>query len=68
MRPQAHHVLWALKARGKRGITSREALRLLGCARLASRIHDLRDEGYSISVETVKVGNGAHVSRYRLAK
>jgi hypothetical protein len=66
MRPQCKEVLHILRMMPRTGITSKDALRMIGCARLASRIHDLRDEGYKISVETVKVRHGVHVARYRL--
>ena len=37
------------------GITQREALETFGCARLASRIFDLRQRGYSIkSIPIIK--------------
>ncbi len=48
-------------------LTSLEALRLFGCMRLASRIHDLRERGENIIVENIKLGNGKHVAQYRLA-
>ena len=48
-------------------LTSLEALRLFGCMRLASRIHDLRERGENIIVEKIKLGNGKHVAQYRLA-
>ena len=38
-------------------ITSLEAMRDLGVYRLASRIHDLRNKGYGIEVDTAKVAN-----------
>jgi hypothetical protein len=65
MKPQSREVLQLLKRRQGYGITSKDALERIGCARLASRIYELREEGYSIAVETVKAG-GAHVARYRL--
>ena len=51
-------------------ITQMKALRELGIMRLASRISDLREQGYAITTEmiTVKAKNGrkASVARYRL--
>ena len=48
-------------------ITQRDALRF-GCARLASRICDLRAAGYEIQTETVKVknrdGSNSYVASY----
>lgn len=52
------------------GITQLEALRDLGCMRLASRISDLRKEGHVIKSERVAVknrfGETCHIKRYRL--
>ena len=51
-------------------ITQLEALRDLGCMRLASRISDLKRMGYNILSDTITVknryGNNCHVKRYRL--
>lgn len=51
-------------------ITQFEAIGELGVLRLASRIHDLKDAGYSIRGETVTVRNRynekCRVKRYRL--
>lgn len=38
-------------------ITTLEAFRELGITRLASRIHDLKEAGFSIERESVKVHN-----------
>lgn len=38
-------------------ITTLEAIRELGITRLASRIHDLREAGYCIEKENIKVHN-----------
>ena len=52
-------------------ITPKEAERL-GCMRLASRICDLRKQGYAIKVERVKVkkrnGRTTSIARYSLAE
>lgn len=51
-------------------ITQLEALRDLGCMRLASRISDLKRMGYKITSETETVknrfGDNCHIKRYRL--
>jgi hypothetical protein len=51
-------------------ITQLEALQELGCMRLASRISDLRKQGYPIKSDTVPVMNRynevCHIKRYRL--
>lgn len=49
-------------------ITSLEALRLFGCMRLASRIHDLRDRGENIIVERTTTKSGKRVAQYRLVQ
>ena len=52
-------------------ITQRQALRYCGCARLASRICDLRKAGHNIVSERIKVqkrdGSFAFVARYTLS-
>lgn len=54
------------------GITQLEALRDLGVMRLASRISDLKKQGYEITstVETVKnrFGGTCHIKRYQIKK
>ena len=56
----------------KMGITPLQAMERFGCMRLSGRIHDLREMGYDISSEIVKVrnryGDTCHVSRYKLVK
>lgn len=49
-------------------ITSLEALRLFGCMRLASRIHDLRERGLNINACKIKTETGKYVTEYVLAK
>jgi hypothetical protein len=54
------------------GITQLEALRDLGCMRLASRISDLRRRGYIIKSERVAVknryGEKSYIKRYSLGE
>ena len=53
-------------------ITQIEALRDIGCMRLASRISDLRSMGYPITstVEAVKnrYGEKCHIKRYKMER
>lgn len=66
---QCEMILAYMKENG--GITARQALIDLGCMRLASRIHDLRAQGYKIATEFVKVKgrNGtAVVAKYTLER
>jgi hypothetical protein len=53
-------------------ITQLEALRDLGVMRLASRVSDLRSQGYNIVSERESVknryGETCHIKRYRLEK
>lgn len=49
-------------------ITSLEALHLFGCFRLAARIKELRDEGYSIETEIEQHENGSHARYIMLQK
>lgn len=54
------------------GITQLEALRDLGCMRLASRVSDLRRRGYNITSERVAVknryGEKSYIKRYCLGE
>lgn len=49
-------------------LTSLEALRLFGCMRLASRIHDLRERGMEINACRIKTSTGKYVTEYVLSK
>jgi len=49
-----------------RSITSLEALKLYGCFRLASRIHDLRKAGVDVKVGEHITEGGKKVARYYL--
>ena len=49
-------------------LTSLEALRMFGCMRLASRIHDLRERGLNINACKIKTETGKYVTEYVLAK
>lgn len=54
-----------------RGLTQMQALEKFGCARLASRIADLRADGMDIKTDMipVKTRDGkAYVARYKLVK
>ena len=48
-------------------ITSLQALNMFGCLRLASRISDLRSEGFPIAKEMIEV-NGKRVAQYWLQR
>lgn len=65
---QAERVLWYIENYGS--ITQYEALQDLGCLRLASRISDLKKQGYLIQSEMVAVKNrfdeNCYVKRYSL--
>lgn len=66
---QAHRVLDYLDENGS--ITQLEALQELGVMRLASRISDLRKQGYPIKSDVVAVknrfGESCYIKRYSLA-
>ena len=49
-------------------ITAIEALRLFGCFRLTSRIHDLTKRGVAISRKYIITNNGKRVMQYSLAQ
>lgn len=67
-RTQAQRVLDYMERFG--GITQFEAIRDLGCMRLASRISDLKKQGFPIRSETVTVqnrfGENCYIKRYAL--
>lgn len=65
---QCERVLQYMKDWGS--ITTREAFNDLGCARLASRIHDLEQQGHRINRETMhtenRYGEKTHYTKYSL--
>ncbi len=65
---QTERILQYMKRNG--AITPLDALREIGCMRLASRISDLRHEGYQIRSDLICVKNTAgekvHFAQYRL--
>ena len=48
-------------------ITELQALNMFGCLRLASRINDLKNDGFPIAKEMIKV-NGKRVAQYWLQR
>lgn len=63
---QAERVLWYIREHGS--ITQIEALNKLGVMRLASRVSDLRRQGFKITGKMVTVknrwGEDCHVKQY----
>ena len=49
-------------------LTSWDAIRMWGCTRLASRIHDLRDRGLNIKVDMRPLADGTRIAVYTLEK
>jgi hypothetical protein len=47
-------------------LTPLEALESFGCFRLASRIHDLKEDGWPITCDRLDVGNNKRVGHYHL--
>lgn len=45
-------------------ITAFEALKLYGCFRLASRMHELKESGYPFMKEMVKLDSGRSIACY----
>lgn len=45
-------------------ITSLEALARFNCLRLSARIKDLRDKGYRVCSQMIKLKNGKRVKQY----
>ena len=48
-------------------LTPLQALEMFGCFRLAARIKELKDSGYSINTHKLKLPNGKSVASYRMA-
>ena len=46
-------------------ITSLEALDILKCFRLASRINELKQEGYPVTKQMIRLDSGKYVAEYR---
>jgi len=65
MKPQCLAVLQHLQTRGS--ITQREALRMYGISRLASRISDLKEMGYDIG-KIMKTSVNRYGDRVRFAR
>lgn len=55
------------RLRSGKNLTVSEAVSRLGILRLAARIHELREEGFPIYTNRVKVRGGRKVTAYRLA-
>ena len=49
-----------------KSLTQMEALYRFGCFRLASRINEIRNEGWYVLTEKIKLPNGKIVACYRL--
>lgn len=68
MKTQSEMILEYLQS--GRTLTQLEALNRFGCARLASRIHELREDGHNIATRSITVdrahGGKANVTEYRL--
>jgi hypothetical protein len=65
---QTDQVLALLRRRGDAGITALDALDEVGSFRLAARIADLHELGFSISSEMETRPNGKRIARYRLVE
>lgn len=49
-----------------KSLTQLEALYKFGCMRLASRINDLRNDGWGVLTESIKLNSGKIVACYRM--
>ncbi len=63
---QNQKVLDLLRQAGSRGITPLDGFELAHSWRLAARIHELRELGYTIETTVERTPGGAKVARYRL--
>lgn len=48
-------------------LTQLEALNLYGCFRLASRIHDLKEDRWPIIKDIVHTDSGKRIAKYRMS-
>ena len=62
---QCENILHHMKLHGS--ITEMEALNRYGCFRLASRINDLKRQGYIIQAKAIKTATGKTISEYSMA-
>jgi hypothetical protein len=49
-------------------LTQMQALERFQCFRLASRVNDLRNRGYSIEMHKIRTNSGKMVGEYKLVK
>lgn len=47
-------------------LTAIESLSMFGCFRLPARIDNLRQEGYKIETEMIRLENGKRIGRYSM--
>lgn len=63
---QAQQVLALLRLNGTQGLTALVALERIGCFRLASRVHELVEDGHDIRSEMITLPTGKRVARYTI--
>lgn len=66
MKPATESVLRLLRVRGAEGLTEAESTNILACRRLAARVWELRQAGYTVDAVPERAPNGAVYSRYYL--
>ena len=66
MKPMTEEILQLLDAREDHGITALDALREVGCMRLAARIWEIKQEGIPITRKIEATPNGRLIARYTL--
>lgn len=65
---QAQQLLELLRERGEAGVTPLVALERIGSFRLAARVWDLTQAGYTIETHKVTTAGGARVACYVLVE
>lgn len=65
MKPQTKQVLRYLEKHAS--ITPMDAIRELGCMRLAARVRELKQAGYDVRSTTVRMAGGKTFAKYELA-
>lgn len=67
MKPGTARVLDLLRAR-PHGVTAIDALSSAGSFRLAARVAELREAGYTVETELIRTGSGKRIASYKLVE
>jgi len=68
VKPQTAKVLDVLRERGSFGLTPLDALGSCGTFRLGARVWELKEAGYDVRSDLVRMPSGKRVARYTLVE